>query len=57
MNTVATTGTKEIYQSFNVILPPKPTLVVVDDGAATGNTLMNTIGMLKKSNPHNGKTA
>lgn len=47
---------KEMYKKFMGDKEPEKlegkTLVVIDDGAATGNTLMSTINMLKKSNPH-----
>lgn len=47
---------KEMYKKFmGNKEPEKPagkTLVIVDDGAATGNTLMSTINMLKKGKPH-----
>lgn len=47
---------KEMYKKFMGNKEPEKlggkTLVIVDDGAATGNTLMSTINMLKKGKPH-----
>ncbi len=46
---------KEMYTSFKGLIPPERLegriLIIVDDGIATGNTLMVTVRMLRKSNP------
>ena len=46
---------KDMYEKFRGNKEPEPisgkTVIIVDDGIATGNTLMSTINMLKKGNP------
>ena len=46
---------KEMYVKFMGDKDPEPikdkTVIVIDDGIATGNTLLSTISMLKKSEP------
>lgn len=46
---------REMYQKFTGGHTPLPltgkTVIIIDDGIATGNTLMSTIGMLRKENP------
>ena len=46
---------KEMYEKFMDDKEPADitgkTVIIVDDGIATGNTLLSTIRMLKKSNP------
>ena len=46
---------KEMYRKFMGDKEPEPlsgkTVIVIDDGIATGNTLLGTISMLRKNNP------
>lgn len=46
---------KEMYEKFMGDKPPEPlegkTVIVIDDGIATGNTLLGTVHVLKSSNP------
>jgi predicted phosphoribosyltransferase len=46
---------KEMYVKFMGDAVPEPlkgkTVIVIDDGIATGNTLLSTIGMLRKNDP------
>ncbi|HVZ56340.1 MAG TPA: phosphoribosyltransferase family protein [Chitinophagaceae bacterium] len=46
---------KEMYSKFMGDKAPEPmegkTVIVIDDGIATGNTLMATVQMLRRSNP------
>lgn len=46
---------KDMYVKFMGDAEPEPlkdkTVIVIDDGVATGNTLLSTINMLKKSKP------
>ncbi len=46
---------KEMYEKFMGDKTPEPlagkTVIVIDDGIATGNTLLGTVHVLKRSNP------
>ncbi|HTI07855.1 MAG TPA: phosphoribosyltransferase family protein [Puia sp.] len=46
---------KEMYRKFMGDKEPEPltgkTVIIIDDGIATGNTLLGTINMLRKSKP------
>ena len=49
------TRLKEMYQKFMGDKEPEPlqgkTVIVIDDGIATGNTLLSTISMIRKNDP------
>ena len=49
------TRLKEMYRKFMGEKEPEPlegkTVIVVDDGVATGNTLLGTVSLLRKSRP------
>ena len=49
------TRLREMYTKFKGDKEPEPldnkTVIIIDDGIATGNTLLSTINMLRKSNP------
>lgn len=49
------TRLKEMYKRFMGDHEPQPlagkTVIVVDDGIATGNTILGTVHVLRKSNP------
>jgi predicted phosphoribosyltransferase len=46
---------QQLYKKFMGNQEPEPitgkTVIIIDDGIATGNTLMSTIGMIKKNHP------
>lgn len=48
-------GLKEMYAKFIAYQPPRnlegKTVIVVDDGIATGNTLIATVSLLRKNRP------